>query len=87
VNVKPFAHPQCEKMLKPLIYVCHRHGCSLKGSTASTKNVVAWFASFYQEDCSQLSELWGSICGGNGVSVKAYAHPQPEKAIKHLMKV
>jgi hypothetical protein len=24
------------------------------------------------------------VCGGNGVSVKPYAHPQPEKVLKHL---
>jgi hypothetical protein len=25
---------------------------------------------------ANLSQIWGSICGGNGVSVKPYAYPQ-----------
>ena len=25
---------------------------------------------------SKLSQIWGNLCGGNGVSVLPYAHPQ-----------
>jgi len=38
-------------------------------------------------DFNQLSQTWGNICGGNGVRVKPYAHPQPEKRLKHLIYV
>jgi hypothetical protein len=36
---------------------------------------------------ANLSQIWGSICGGNGVSVKPYTHPQPEKVFKRLIYV
>ena len=40
-------------------------------------------------DFSQLSQIWGSVyvCGGNGVSVLLYAHPQLFKLFKHLLYV
>ncbi len=43
--------------------------CSLKGSTAS---VIAYWDSFdiyIIYDFSQLSQIWGNLCGGNCVSV------------------
>ncbi len=62
-------------------------GCSLKGSTAS---VIAYWDSFdiyIIQDFSQLSQIWGNICGGNGMNVLSYAHPQlfKFKVFKHLI--
>ncbi len=34
-----------------------------------------------------LSQIWGTFCCGNGVSVKPYAYPQPEKVLVHLINV
>jgi hypothetical protein len=60
-------------------------GCSLKGSTVSIK--LYWHAlhTCTRKDFSQLSQTWGSICGGIVMSGRPYAHPQPEKVLKHLM--
>jgi hypothetical protein len=62
-------------------------GCSMKGSTAST--IVKWdhFHTYIISDLSQLSQIWGYLCGGNGVSVLPYAHPQLFKVFKHLIYV
>jgi hypothetical protein len=64
-------------------------GCSLKGSTAST--IVYWdhFHTYIIYDLSKLSQIWGYVCGGNGVSVLSYAHPQPQlfKVFKRLIYV
>jgi hypothetical protein len=38
-------------------------------------------------DFTKLSQIWGSVCAGNDVSVKPYAHPQPEKVLNHLIYV
>ncbi len=59
-------------------------GCSLKGSTAS--RIAYWdhFHTYIIYDFSQLSHIWGYLCGGNGVSVLPYAHPQLFKVFKHL---
>jgi hypothetical protein len=38
-------------------------------------------------DFSKLSQIWGYVCGGNGVSVLPYAHPQLCKVFKHLIYV
>ena len=78
-------------------------GCSVKGSTAS---VIAYWDSFDNsiiKDFSQLSQIWGcvcggnyfselsqiwgNLCGGNGVSVLPYPHPQLFKVFKHLIYV
>ncbi len=62
-------------------------GCSLKGSTAST---IAYWDHFYIYiilDFSQVSQIWGNLCGGNGVSVLPYPHPQLLKVFKHLIHV
>ena len=57
-------------------------GCSLKGSTAST--IVYWDHShtYFVEDFSQLSQIWGNL---NGMNVLPYAHPQLFKVFKHLI--
>jgi hypothetical protein len=62
-------------------------GCSLKGSTAST--IVYWdhFHTDIILDFSKLSQIWGYLCGGNGVSVLPYAHPQLFKVLKLLIYV
>jgi len=63
-------------------------GCSLKGSTASTKAQWDHFHIYIIYDFSKLSSLiWGNLCGGNSVSVLPYAHPQLFKVIKHLIYV
>jgi hypothetical protein len=62
-------------------------GCSLKGSTAST--IAYWNHShtYIIYDFSQLSQIWGNLCGGNGMNVLPYAHPQLFKVFKHLIYV
>jgi len=59
-------------------------GCSLKGSTAST--IAQWdhVHTYIIYDFSQLSQIWGYLCGGNGMNVLPYAHPQLFKVFKHL---
>ncbi len=61
-------------------------GCSLKGSTGASM-IVYWdhFQTYIIYDFSQLSKIWGNLCGDNGVSVLPYAHPQLFKVIKHLI--
>jgi len=52
------------------------------------------FYTYIIYDFSQLSQIWGNLCGGNGVSdlcggngvsVLSYAHPQLFKVFKHLI--
>jgi hypothetical protein len=59
-------------------------GYSLIGSTA-----LYWHGlhTCIRTNFSQLSQIWGSVRGGNDVNVTSYAHPQPEKALKHLIYV
>ena len=38
-------------------------------------------------DFSELSQIWGNLCGGSGVSVLPYAHPQLFNVFKHLIYV
>jgi hypothetical protein len=51
-------------------------GYSLKNSTPSV--IAYWNSSdiYIIEDFSQLSEIWGYVCDGNGMNVLSYAHPQ-----------
>ncbi len=62
--------------------------CSLKGSTAS---MIAKWDHFHTYiviyDFSNFVQIWGNHCGGNGVSVMPYAHPQIFKVFKHLIYV
>jgi hypothetical protein len=62
-------------------------GCSLKGSTALAKKEWYGLHTCIRYDFYQLFQIWGSVCGGNGVSMKPYAHPEPDKALKHLIYV
>jgi hypothetical protein len=57
-------------------------GGSLKGSTA-----WKWHGlnTCIRLDFSQLSQIWGSVCGCNNVSGKPYAHTQPEKVLKPII--
>jgi hypothetical protein len=47
-------------------------------------SVVASFVHILTLDFIQLSQIWGYICGVNGVSVHPYAHPSQQKLIKNL---
>ena len=62
-------------------------GCSLKGSTASMIAYWDHFHTYIIWDFSKLSQIWGNLCGGNGVSVLSYPHPQLFKVLKHLIYV
>ncbi len=62
-------------------------GCSLKGSTASTLAFLDNFQTYIIWDFSQLSQIWGYLCGGNGMNLLSYAHPQLFKMFKHLIYV
>jgi hypothetical protein len=57
-------------------------GYTLKWFTVST--LVWWnhLHSFITYDISQLSKIWGSICGGKIVRVH---HPQLQKVQNHLV--
>ena len=60
-------------------------GCSLEGSTAST--ILKWHGlhTHITYDFSQLSQMWGNICGGNSAIVQPYVHPQQVKVLKHYI--
>jgi len=62
-------------------------GCSLKGSTASMIAYWDHFHTYIIYDFSQLSQIWGYLCGGNSVSVLPYPHPQLFKVFKHQIYV
>jgi hypothetical protein len=60
-------------------------GCSLKGSTASVRVYWDHFHTDIIYDFSQLSQIWGKLCGGNGMNVLSHPHPQLFKVLKHLI--
>jgi len=62
-------------------------GCSLKGSTASTIAYWDHFHTYIIKDFSKLYQILANLCGGNGVSVLPYAHPQLFQVFKHLIYV
>jgi hypothetical protein len=62
-------------------------GCSLKGSAASLKAYWDSIHIYIIYDFSKLSQIWGYICGGNGMNVLPYAHPQLFKVFKQLIYV
>jgi hypothetical protein len=45
VSMKPYAHPQPEKALKYIIYICHGHGMQFKRFYSL---IVAWFAHLHK---------------------------------------
>jgi hypothetical protein len=62
-------------------------GCSLKGPAASAIAECDHFHTYIIYDFSQLSPIRRNICGGNGMNVLPYAHPQLFKVFKHLIYV
>jgi hypothetical protein len=64
-------------------------GCSLKGSTPFNNSVVGSFPHLHHSsyDFRELFQIWGNLCGGNGVSVLLYAYPELFKVFKHLIYV
>jgi hypothetical protein len=62
-------------------------GCSLKGSTASTIAYRDSFHIYIIYAFSQLFQILGYVCGGNGMNVLPYAHPQLFKVFKHIIYV
>ena len=62
-------------------------GCSLKGSTSSLIAYWDYFHTYIIYDFSELSQIRGNLCGGNGVSVLPYPHKQLFKVFEHLIYV
>ena len=48
------------------------------------ESVVGSFHTYIIYDFSKLSQILGNLCGGNGVSVLPYAHPQLFKVFNTL---
>jgi hypothetical protein len=48
-------------------------------------SIVGSFHTYIIKDFSKLSQILGNLCGGNGVSVLPYAHPQLFKVFIHLI--
>jgi len=87
MNALSYAHPQLFKVFKHIIYVDIDVGCSLKGSTASMIAYWDHFHSYIIKDFIHLSQIWRYVCGGNGMNVLLYEHPQLFKVFKHLLYV
>jgi hypothetical protein len=83
----PYAHPQPEKVLKYLMWVCHGHGMQFERFYSLNQSIVAWFSHLHQVVFHPTFPNMGMFCGGNDVNMKPYAHPQPEKVLKHLIHV
>ena len=62
-------------------------GYSLKDSTASVIAYWDHFHTYIIYDFSKHSQIWGNLCGGNGMNVLPFAHPQLFKVFKHLIYV
>jgi len=86
MSVLPYAHPQLFKVSKHLIYVRHRCGMQFEGFYSLNNSVLGSFPHLHHLGF-QLSKFWGNLCGGNGMSVLPYAHPQLFKVFKHLIYV
>ena len=50
-------------------------------------SVVGSFPHLHRLGFQPALPNWGNLCGGNGVSVLPYAHPQLFKVFKHLIYV
>jgi len=48
-------------------------------------SVVGSFPHLLHLGSSNLSQIWGYLCGGNGMNVLSYEHPQLFKVFKHLI--
>jgi hypothetical protein len=50
-------------------------------------SVVGSFPHLHHQGFQQFSQIWGNLCGGNGMSVLPYPHPQLFMVFKHLIYV
>ena len=50
-------------------------------------SVLGYFHIYIIYDFTKLSQIWGYVCGGNGMNVLSYAHPQLFKVFKHFIYV
>ena len=85
--VLSYAHPQLFKVFKHLLYV--RHGCGMQFERfySLSDSIVGSFHIYIIYDFRLHSLFLGNLCGGNGVSMLPYAHPQLFKVFKHLIYV
>jgi hypothetical protein len=84
MNVKPYAHPEPEKV--HLTYVWHGHGMQFERFYTLNQSIVAWFAhlnevGFHPFLTNLGKHLWWLQCECE------YAHPQSEKVLKYLIYV
>jgi len=87
MSVLPYANHQLFKVFKHLIYVSHGRGMQFERFYSLNDSVVGYFHTYIIYEFSQLSQIWGNVCGGNGMNVLPYAHPQLFKVFKHLIYV
>jgi hypothetical protein len=85
--MKPYAHPEPEKVIKPLKYVSHGCGMQFEKFYRINKSVVAWFAHLQnvgiQPTFSNLGKcLWWQWC-----EYEAICPSTIEKVLKHLIYV
>ncbi len=87
MSVKPYAHQQPEKVLKPLIYVSHGCGMQFERFYSLNQSVMAWFVQLHHVGFQPTLTNLGKCLWCKDVPVKPYTHPQPEKVLKHLIYV
>jgi hypothetical protein len=88
MNVLSYPNPQLFKVFKHLIYVWHRCGMQFKRFYPLNDSVVGSFPHLHHIWFQRtFPNLRKPLCGGNGVSVLPYAHPQLFKVFKHLIYV
>jgi hypothetical protein len=58
-----------------------------EGFYSFNDSVVGSFPHIIIYDFSELSQIWENLCGGNGMNVLPYPHPQLFKVFKHLIYV
>ncbi len=63
VSVKPYAHPQLEKVLKPLICVSHGYGMQFEMFYSLNQSIVAWFAHLHQVGFQPALRTLGKCLG------------------------
>jgi hypothetical protein len=84
VSVLPYPHPQLFQVFKDPIYVCHGCGMQIERFYSLNDSVVGSFPHLHHLGFQpQLSQIWGNLYGGKGMSVLPYAHPQLFKVFKH----
>jgi hypothetical protein len=88
VSVLPYAHPQLFNVFKHQIYIYHICEMQLERFYSLNDSVGGNIATLISSRISVNSpKSGGNLCGGNGVSVLPYAHPQLFKVFKHLIYV